>query len=105
MSFYLTEKAKSDLKGIGRYTQETWGCKQRNIYLQKIDNVFYDLADQPDKGRNCDDIRKGYRKYGIGKHFIFYRSVDNETIEIVRILHGNMDIEKRLAENVSKETH
>ena len=96
--FYLTEKAKSDLKDIGYHTQKTWGREQRNLYLQKIDDAFHDLSNKPDKGRKCDDIRKGYRKYGIGKHFIFYRLLEENSIEIVRVLHGSMDIEKRLAE-------
>ena len=29
----------------------------------------------PEKGRNCNNIRAGYQKYGIGKHFIFYRVI------------------------------
>ena len=98
MSFHLTEKAKSDLKKIGRYTQKKWGRKQRNLYLKKIDDAFRELSDEPDKGRNCENIREGYQKYGIGKHFIFYRSTEQGRIEIVRVLHGRMNIEKWLVE-------
>jgi len=32
-SFFLTKKAKDDLKAIGRYTQDTWGHERRNRYL------------------------------------------------------------------------
>ncbi len=99
MSFQLTQKAKSDLKEIARYTQKTWGHKQRNIYLQKIDDAFHDLSEAPDKSRNCDYIRAGYKKYGVGKHFIFYRTTQTHHIDIVRVLHGKMDIKKHLTEN------
>ena len=99
MSFHLTEKAKADLKEIGRYTQKTWGHDQRNRYLQKIDDAFHDLGQNPDKGPKCEDIREGYQKYGIGKHFIFYRVTKSHHIEIVRVLHGRMNIEQRLTEN------
>lgn len=97
MSFHLTQKAKGDLKEIARYTQKIWGRQQRNFYLQQIDAAFHDLAAMPEKGRNADNIRQGYRKYGIGKHLIFYRMTQPDHIEVVRILHSSMDMENRLA--------
>ncbi len=99
MSFHLTAKAKADLKEIGRYTQKHWGREQRNRYLQNIDDAFHVLSQNSEKGRNCDDIRPGYQKYSVGKHFIFYRITKPHHIEIVRILHGRMNLELRLAEN------
>ncbi|MCP5002970.1 MAG: type II toxin-antitoxin system RelE/ParE family toxin [Planctomycetes bacterium] len=99
MSFHLTQKAKADLKDIARYTQKNWGHEQRNNYLQKIDDAFHDLSKEPDKGRDCDYIRAGYKKYRVGKHFIFYRLTKLHHVEIVRVLHGRMNIKKRLTEN------
>lgn len=98
-SFHLTRKAKSDLVEIARYTQSQWGREQRNLYLKLMDDAFYSLADLPGQGRGCDDIRERYRKFGVGKHLIFYRSTRPSHIEIVRILHGSMDTESRLAED------
>jgi toxin ParE1/3/4 len=95
--FILTNKAKADLKEIGIYTQDHWGREQRDKYLTMIDACFHELADNPDKGKDCSDILSGYRKYGIGSHMIFYCSKQNDLIEIVRVLHGRMDIETRLA--------
>jgi toxin ParE1/3/4 len=42
--FELTNKAKSDLKDIAIYTQNTWGNRQRNIYLTALDKSFYALT-------------------------------------------------------------
>ena len=97
--FVLTQKAKDDLKAIGRYTQETWGCEQRNRYLAMLDEKFHELAADPMKGRDCSAIREGYRKHEAGKHIIFYRQIENGFIEIVRILHGRMDITTRLSDS------
>lgn len=80
---------------IGRYTRKQWGSAQQIRYLTQLDSAFHDLADKPDIGRACDDIREGYFKYGVGKHVIFYRHTKGQ-IEIVRILHGRMDIEQHL---------
>ena len=99
MNFYLTRKAKADLKSIARYTQKQWGVHQRNIYLSQVDGAFHDLSEMPGKGRKCDHIRAGYWKYKVGKHFIFYRSINKKEIEIVRILHERMDIPNRLDED------
>jgi toxin ParE1/3/4 len=92
MMFRLTKLAKQDLRSIGRYTQVTWGKDQRNLYLAKIDAVFHLLVQEPQRGKACDDIRLGYRKYHVGRHLIFYRH-SSEELEIVRILHDRMDIE------------
>ena len=94
--FHLTKKAYEDLKGIAIYTQDTWGKSQRVIYLKMIDDVFYDLSANPLHGMNADYICKGYYKYKIGKHLIFYRMVSESDIEIVRILHQRMDIESNI---------
>lgn len=94
--FELTNKAKSDLKDIAIYTQNTWGKRQRNIYLTTLDKSFYALAADPLKGRDYGEIRSGYRKYQVGKHIVFYREINASLIEIVRILHERMDIETHL---------
>ena len=96
IGFELTNKAKSDLKGIAIYTQNTWGKRQRNIYLTTLDKSFYALAANHLKGRDCSEIRSGYRKYQVGKHIIFYREINASLIKIVRILHERMDIETHL---------
>jgi toxin ParE1/3/4 len=96
-SFTLTTMAKADLKGIAIYTQDKWGRGQRDEYLTMLDAFFHRLAANPLKGKDCSDIRNGYRKLNAGSHVIFYHKMLNDSIEIVRILHGRMDIETRLS--------
>jgi toxin ParE1/3/4 len=96
-SFCLTKKAVADLLEIGRYTEKHWGKEQRNKYLAQLDAGFHQLAANPLQGRDCSEIRKGYRKMKVGSHVIFYRQTSAVKIEIVRILHGCMDIESRLS--------
>ncbi len=96
--FTLSNKAASDVKEIGRYTQKEWGREQRNRYLAILDACFRSLAANPLMGKDCGEIRNGYRKHSTGSHVIFYRQTTNDTIEIVRILHKRMDIEHQLQE-------
>jgi toxin ParE1/3/4 len=95
-SFRLTKLAKADLRSIGRYTEKTWGREQRNRYLAQLDGSFHALANNPEKGRSCDEIRQGYRKYQVGRHLVFYRPAEGG-IAIIRILHERMDIDAHLS--------
>ncbi|AFL83439.1 plasmid stabilization system protein [Belliella baltica DSM 15883] len=96
MAFFLTKKAKDDLKTIARYTHKEWGIRQRDNYLKQLDDVFFSLSIAPEKGLKCDYIRLNYRKFWVGRHIVFYLLIDNLDIEIVRILHESMDIEVHL---------
>lgn len=90
-SFQLSVKAKSDLTDIAVFTQRRWGKEQRNTYLKQFDDTFRLLAEKPDIGKACDDIRSGYRKFPQGSHLIFYKQKTKQGIQIVRILHKSMD--------------
>ncbi|PKN11876.1 MAG: plasmid stabilization protein ParE [Deltaproteobacteria bacterium HGW-Deltaproteobacteria-4] len=92
-TFSLTKKSIADLMDIGRYTLSHWGREQRNLYLEMLDMSFQQLAANPRTGKDCSDIRSGYRKFSAGSHVIFYRQTSKDSIEIVRILHGRMDCE------------
>ena len=93
--FSLRPKAISDLEKIWEYTVETWGEEQAERYVRLINESFRQIADNPSLGRSCDTIREGYRKRGIGRHVIFYRTNDGD-IEVVRILHDRMDVNRHL---------
>jgi toxin ParE1/3/4 len=90
--FTLTITAKNDLKDVAIFTARRWGKDQRNIYLKQFDDSFWLLAENPDIGKGCDEIRNGYRKFPQGSHVIFYKQTGSQQIQIIRILHKSMDI-------------
>lgn len=90
--FFLTNDARSDLKAIGRYTKKHWGKEQKKKYLGPLDSYLHQLGQSPLKGRDCSDIRPGYRKFQVGSHVVFYR-LEHDHITIVRILHMRMESE------------
>lgn len=98
--FRLTKKAIEDFKEIGRYTQREWGRAQRNLYLSKLDACFHMIAHEPGIGKPCDDIRPGYRKYHHGRHLVFYKQGISGSVDIVRILHDQMDVESHLQDDL-----
>ena len=93
--FSLRPQALADLELIWDYTIEAWGEEQAERYLRLINQSFCRLAENPSLGRSCDTIREGYRKYGVGRHVIFYRKID-ASVDVVRILHERMDVDRHL---------
>jgi toxin ParE1/3/4 len=55
-----------------------------------------ELAENPFNGKDCSEIRSDYRKFYVGSHSIFYRQIVADSIEIVRVLHGHMDVKNHL---------
>lgn len=95
-SFHLTPAALLSLKSIASYTETTWGTKQRNLYLKKLDKAFHTLASSPKKGRTRNEITKGLYSYPEGKHVIFY-IIKGKSFVIVDILHERMEPRKLLS--------
>ena len=96
-TYRLRPKALQDLEDIWNYSAETWGIDQAEAYIRDLDQAFALLANHPGLGVRCDDIREGYRKHHIGRHFVFYMELAGY-IDIVRILHDRMDIETRMSD-------
>jgi toxin ParE1/3/4 len=100
MAKYVVRKeAHNDLKKIGRYTANRWNEKQRNAYLKQITSRFSWLAEHPQLGRKRDEIKEGYYSYSEGRHMIFY-VVKDGIVEIIRVLHKQMDVERIIKLNV-----
>ena len=94
--FVLTNAAKADLKAIAIFTEKRWGREQRNNYIKQFDNTFHLLAKNPSIGKACDHIKTGYQKFPHSSHIIFYQRGSKSVIEIIRILHKNMDTKPEL---------
>ncbi|WP_146137503.1 type II toxin-antitoxin system RelE/ParE family toxin [Gulosibacter molinativorax] len=48
------------------------------------------MAEVLGRGRRCDEIREGYRRYAIGSHLIFVVELKHG-IDVIRIQHQPMD--------------
>ncbi|TQO19239.1 toxin ParE1/3/4 [Rhodoglobus vestalii] len=89
-SYRLTPAAQRDLSEIWDFTQERWDKTQAEIYISELRAAIERIAADPRRGRACDDILEGYRRYSIGSHSVFY--VERaESVDVIRILHQQMD--------------
>jgi toxin ParE1/3/4 len=89
------ERAESDLIDIWLYTFEQWGPDQADRYLDELDKGIRSLARNPDIGATRDYVREGYRVLFLNSHAVYY-TVTPSSIQIVRVLHGQMDPDRHL---------
>lgn len=94
--FRLSDQAQADFDEIGLYTKENWGIGQAEKYLTQLDQTFWILADTPNLGRDCGDLRPGLLSITCNRHIIFFRRSPAGTVEILRILHQRMDFQRHL---------
>jgi len=94
--FYLTKKAVEDLNDIWNYTIETWSENQAEIYYLLLIDSCQELANKPNLGKSYEIIEKNVLGYRTGQHIIFYRIVTEKEIEVVRVLHGMMDMKSHI---------
>lgn len=99
MLYKISKEAQIDIENIWLYTFETWSIEQADRYFNLILDEIEFLAQNPNSGKDFNYIRKGYYRSKVKSHFIFYRiNLKENVIEIIRILHQQMDIENRLNE-------
>jgi toxin ParE1/3/4 len=91
--YVLRPLAKKDLEEIADYTFEQWGPEQEEIYLRMLARTFRALAENPLIGRPFDEVASGLRKRLAGQHIVLYFITD-DGIDVVRILHHSMDVER-----------
>ena len=97
MKYRIGVKALKDIESIWLYTFENWSSEQADRYVNLIFDEIEYLANHPKSGKDFSHIRKNYRCSKVKSHLIFYRVTENQyEIEIIRILHEQMDLENRL---------
>ncbi len=89
-------KAEQDLIDIWLYTFAEWGEIQADKYIDEIEAGLELIKENPEIGVNCEFIRKGYKRFIIGHHLIFYNRSHQNSLDIIRVLHENMDVDEFL---------
>ena len=95
--YKISKDALQDIEKIWLYTFENWSIEQADRYFNLIMDEIEYLTLNPKSGKDYSHIRKGYYRTLVKSHLIFYKiNLKENEVEIVRILHQQMDIESRL---------
>ena len=87
-------RARQDLIEIWRYIADDSGEPRADRYLRRLNDVISYLAQQPLMGRKRPEIpEEGIRSFPAESHVVFYIALEEDGIELVRVIHGSQDLE------------
>jgi toxin ParE1/3/4 len=110
----ITPPADEDIIDILAWSAEQFGPSVQERYARLIDAAIRDVADDPERpgSRARPELAQGMRTYHLSfsrqrargqgsiirkpRHFLVYRLRGDTHIEIVRVLHDAMDLERHL---------
>lgn len=94
----LRQEAIDDLNDIWFYTFQEWSEIQADKYYANIKLACKSIGENPEIGREYNEIKENLFGLKSQKHIIFYQFVSNDEIEVIRILHGRVDLKNRIIE-------
>jgi toxin ParE1/3/4 len=89
--FKLRKEAVNDLSAIWDYSVDTWSEKQADKYYKLLIDACAELVKKPKPGMDYSEIYPELKGQKIAKHIIFFRVMEDKSIEVARILHERMD--------------
>lgn len=92
----LRQEAIDDLNSIWEYTFEKWSEIQADKYYAMLKSACKEIGQNPEIGKEYSKINKNLLGLHSGRHIIFYQLIDENEIEVIRILHERMDLKNRL---------
>ena len=96
--YKLTNKAIDDLTMIWSYTFDKWSENQADAYYLMLLENCNEVACNPELGKNYSEVTENLLGFKAGRHIIFYRKIEEDEVEITRILHEQMDLKHRILE-------
>ncbi len=96
--YKITKKAVDDLSGIWNYTYDKWSENQADLYYLMLLENCNEVACNPALGKSYSGVTDNLLGSRAGRHIIFYRKLEENEVEIIRILHEQMDLKNRITE-------
>jgi toxin ParE1/3/4 len=96
--YRITNKAVEDLSSIWNYTRDTWSERQADHYYSMLIDYIEEIVINPNIGKSYEDIINKIMGLRAGRHIIFYRLIEANEVEVIRVLHERMDLKKRIKE-------
>ncbi len=86
------QKAINDLSDIWDYTNNIWSEKQADKCYQLIKSACNKISLYPETGKRYSEISSSLLGFKTGINIVFYHRISEVEIEVIRILHEQMDL-------------
>ena len=90
LELVISDDAEQDLTDIWKYIAEDSPVNATR-FLRKLAKKYHWLTENNEAGVACDNLLPGLCSFPCAKYMLYYR-VKNNTLELVRILHGSRDL-------------
>ena len=97
-TYDLTLAAEDDLRGIWRYTYETWGIEQADRYFERIEACCEAVGDRRARSKTLDSLPDGVRVHRCEHHYIVWLDADRSVV--IAILHERMNFMRQLKDRL-----
>ena len=94
----LRKEAIDDLNDIWIYTFEEWSEKQADKYYATLKFTCSQIGKNPQPGKEYEGVGRNLLGLRAGKHIVFYKIINEDEIEVIRIWHERMDLKNRINE-------
>lgn len=94
----LRQAAIDDLNAIWEYTCEEWSEEQADRYYAQLKDTCNQIGKYPELQKSYKEIEKDLFGVKSGKHIMFFKILNNQEVEVIRILHARMDLKNRISE-------
>lgn len=89
-------QAEVDILEIWEYIAAD-SVEQADRWIDKLDRSLQLWATQPMMGRERTELAAGLRSLPFGRYVVFFLPLE-DGIDVVRVMHGSLDIEERFHE-------
>lgn len=96
--YRLRPSAEEDMDAIWDYTCRSRSAAQAVRYIDDLFDPFERLSLTPQLGQKAFVVATDYRRLRVNHHLIFYREVEADGIEVVRIIHERAGLADKLDE-------
>lgn len=96
LPYDITPSAREDLRDIARYTIESWGQNQADIYAVKMSKCFIAIADSELVARKFSTNLSHVEFVRCEYHYVFFIRKIGHKPKIIAVLHERMDMLARL---------
>ena len=93
-TYDLSVSAEGDLRSIWRYTHETWGVDQAEIYFDQIEACCEAVGEGRARSKSFKELPDDVRIHRCERHYIVW--LVGERPIIIAILHERMNFLDRL---------
>jgi len=92
-NYILSEETFSDIREIWYYTIDKWSEAQAEKYVIHLYEQFDFIYKNPTNPRIFKPtFNKNYHCYRYQRHIIFFKFLNDERVDVIRILHDNMNL-------------